>query len=167
MRLSTRSSIPLPAFLALLAALTLLVAACGVSDGDREATTTGQETEEPVDVGPETAEMALERVAVGTALQDDGSIAVGQHSREFTVGDTVHVSFELDPAAPATEVELVWYGPDGLEVDSDVAVPTPDQTHVPFATGTTGWPPGTYRGEVWYGNELVEELEIEVVADSD
>lgn len=108
------------------------------------------------------AEAAVDSVTLGTQLGAAGAIATGHASSEFAVGESVFLAMEVDDATAGEEVQVVWYGPDGLELGSDSAVVEQGQETLSFSTDTVGWNAGSYRGEVWYDDELVEEFEFEL-----
>jgi len=111
-----------------------------------------------------TAQTAIDDVSTGNELGADGAIATGANDDDFAAGDTVYVAMEVADATAGANVELVWYGPDGMEAGSDSKPIQADAHYLNFAVDTTGWAEGKYRGEVWYDNELVDELEINVAA---
>jgi len=114
-----------------------------------------------------TAQMAIDDVSTGNELGADGAIATGANDDDFAPGDTVYVAMEVGDATAGSNVELVWYGPDGMEAGSDNKAIQADARYLNFEVDTTGWAEGTYRGEVWYDNELVNELEINLAAADD
>jgi len=152
--------------LALCALLLLPLAACGGGGDGGEAGDAATTDDPGTDAGAATSSGAsdAESPSVGYAVENEGTIAPGAAGRDFTAGDVVWVSVATEGAEAGAAVEVVWYGPEGLEaaaVDGSVETGT---AHQALSTDTTGWPAGTYRAEVWVGNELVEELSIEVGA---
>jgi hypothetical protein len=105
---------------------------------------------------------AASAVTLGRSLDDAGRVPDGEASTDFSAGETVYLSLAVGDAEPGTEVEVVWYGPEGLEAAADQGTVAAGGTALGFSADTTGWAPGTYRGEVWVGNELKEELELTV-----
>jgi len=101
-------------------------------------------------------------VSLGRSLGDDGRVPAGEASTVFAAGDTVFLSLAPGDAEPGTAVEVVWYGPQGLEAAADRGTVAAGGAPLGFSADTTGWAPGTYRGEVWVGNELKEEFELTV-----
>lgn len=122
-------------------------------------TDTTATTEDDDDMGLD-ATMAIDDVSTGTTLADDGSIEFGTNEDDFSPGDTVYVAMEVGDATAGSNVELVWYGPDGMEAASSSKTIEDDMHYLNFEVDTAGWPAGEYRGEVWYDNELVNEFEI-------
>jgi|GEM_PF-6545934 len=112
------------------------------------------------------ATMAIDDVSMGNSLAEDGSIAMGENNDDFAPGDTAYVAMEVGDATVGANVELVWYGPDGMEAASSSKAIEDDMHYLNFEVDTTGWPVGEYRGEVWYDNELVNEFELNL-GDSD
>ncbi len=113
------------------------------------------------------ATLAIDDVSTGTTLAEDGSIEFGTNEDDFSPGDTVYVAMEVGDATAGSTVELVWYGPDGMEAASSNKTVEDDMHYLNFEVDTTGWPTGEYRGEVWYDNELVNEFEINLGDDDD
>lgn len=106
------------------------------------------------------ATMAIDDVSIGNELNEEGAIAFGKNDDDFAPGETAYVAMEVGDAEIGSSVELVWYGPDGMEAGSDSKIIADGMHYLNFAVDTTGWPVGTYRGEVWYDNELVNEFEM-------
>jgi hypothetical protein len=161
-RLPSRlARLALPTVASALAVVLLL--ACGGGAPDEDGAEAGMQGGTPVaqDAAVDTHTSA---VTLGHAVGDDGRVADGEAGTTFSAGDTVHVSLDPGDAAAGTAVEVVWYDPQGLEAASDQA--TVETVGAPLALSfdTTGWAPGTYRGEVWVGNELKEEPELTVEA---
>lgn len=121
--------------------------------------TTATTTEDDDDLGLD-ATMAIDDVSTGTELAEDGSIELANNEDDFNPGDTVYVAMEVGDATAGSTVELVWYGPDGMEASSSSKTVEDDMHYLNFEVDTSGWPAGEYRGEVWYDNELVNEFEI-------
>jgi ABC-type amino acid transport substrate-binding protein len=109
----------------------------------------------------------VDDISTGTELAEDGSIAVGSNDDDFAPGETVYVAMDVEDATAGSNVELVWYGPDGMEAASDSKQVQADAEYLNFEVDTQGWAEGEYRGEVWYNNELVNEFELNVAADGD
>lgn len=119
------------------------------------------------DGGEVTARTAFDDVTTGHELAADGAIAPEAGDDQFTPGETVYVAMRVGEASPGSSVELVWYGPDGMEAGSDSKQVEADASYLDFAVDTTGWAEGDYRGEIWYDNELVQELAIDLAAAGD
>lgn len=121
------------------------------------------------DVYEETSELeatlAIDDISSGTELSPDGSIDTGNTTNEFSIGDTVFVAMEVGDATAGSTVEVVIYGPDGMEAASESKNIEAGQTYMNFQFGTDGWASGEYRGEVWYNNEMMDEFELEIGLD--
>jgi ABC-type amino acid transport substrate-binding protein len=156
-------------------ALALLVVAalgaCATETDDVAEDGTAMTTEEPMaDDGAMDDATAMgggeiDDVSTGTELAADGSIAVGANDDDFAPGETVYVAMDVEDATAGSNVELVWYGPDGMEAASDSKQVQADAEYLNFEVDTQGWAEGEYRGEVWYNNELVNEFELNVAAE--
>ena len=152
--------------LASIALLLVAAAACGGGDAgrdaaDADAAATGTD---PMagDLSAGGAAVDDGSARVGIAADDDGTIADGAVARRLTAGDALWVSVATAGAEPGSAVEVVWYDPEGLEAAVAEGRVEGGAAHQAFAADTTGWAAGVYRGEVWVGNELVEEVEVEV-----
>lgn len=134
--------------------------ALGCSEGaempDAEEVAEG-DAYETTEVG---ATIAVDDVATGTRLGDDGAIETGYNDDDFAPGDTVFVAMEVGDATAGSTIEVVLYGPDGMEGISASQLVEADQHNMSFAFETDGWEVGTYRGEVWYNDEMMDEFEI-------
>jgi hypothetical protein len=154
----------------------LPLAACGggagddAADGETAAGADGAGDTSDSDAGPATGAGTGTGTgeptssSVGYAVDNEGRIAEGAAGRDFTAGDTVWVSIATEGAEAGTAVEVVWYGPEGLEAAAAEGTVEAGATHQALSADTSGWAAGTYRAEVWVGNELVDELSIEVGA---
>lgn len=134
--------------LGLCALLVLPLAACGGGEQAGDAAASGEAA--ATDNG-EPAVASIDR----PAGDDAGALAAG---------DAVSVSVDTEGAEAGTAIEIVWYGPEGLEAAVVEGVVEAGSAQQAFSTDTSGWAAGTYRAEVWVGNELVDELSIEVGA---
>ncbi len=144
---------------ALLAAL-LAFGACERAEQPEEA----EEVATPMnsDVNKAEAMMAVDDVTVGSKLSADGSMETGSTGDEFGPGQTVYVAMEVGDATAGSEVRVVWYGPDGMELTSNRKQIAAGDHYINFSADTTGWAPGSYRGEVWYGDEMVNEFDFQI-----
>ena len=161
----------------MLALALLLVASLGacadtteVAEEDDALTTEEPLAEDGYDADEDTdtlaGTMAIDDVSTGTELAEDGSIALGTNDDDFAPGDTVYVAMEVgDDVTAGSNVELVWYGPDGMEAGSDSKPVQAEAEYLNFEVDTAGWSEGEYRGEVWFNNELVNEFELNIAAD--
>lgn len=144
-------------------ALTACEGAEEPDDGDDVATVGVPEEETVSDVD---AMMAIDDVSIGSELSEDGAIQFGTNTDDFAPGQTVYVAMEVGDAMADSEVRVVWYGPDGNEIESQTKTVMLDQHYMNFASpDTSGWAFGEYKGEVWYGSELVNEFEINITED--
>lgn len=160
----------LPTLLVLLLALAGMVAltACEGAEApedDAEDVATVDDSMED-GVGDIDAMMAIDDVSIGSELSEDGAIKFGTNTDDFAPGETVYVAMEVGDAVADSEVRVVWYDPAGNEIESQTKTVMLDQHYMNFASpDTTGWALGEYRGEVWYGAEMVNEFEINFTAD--
>jgi len=160
-RLPSRLARALVPLLASPLALTLILACGGAApEGGADDGGSGGTAVAPEEAAAGSA--AASAVTLGHSLGDDGRVPAGEASTVFTAGETVYLSLAVGDAEPGTEVEVVWYGPEGLEAAADQGTVETAGGHLGFSADTTGWAPGTYRGEVWVGNELKEEPELTV-----
>lgn len=155
-----------------LAGTTFMVACEGAEEPDEaEEVATADGTDamgddmgmEDEGVGTMDAMMAVDDVTVGTELSEDGSIETFNTDDEFAPGSTVYVAMEVGDATAGSEVRVVWYGPNGNEISSDTKTVLTGQHYMNFASpDTSDWELGTYRGEVWYGTEMINEFEFQI-----
>lgn len=115
------------------------------------------------DIGPMEAAIEIDDVTLGGELSPDGSIATGHTDDEFAPGQPLYVAMEVGDATAGSEVRVAWFDPDGTERHVDRKTIEIDQHYMSFqGPDTSDWPLGTYRGEVWYGDQMVNEFEFQI-----
>jgi len=118
---------------------------------------------EPGDTNAVEAGLAIDDVSIGGQLGDDGAIAFGHNNNEFAPGDPIYVAMEVGDAPAGTNVRLVWYGPDGMEVGQQSKSVKQGDHYLNFqAAPTDAWTAGEYRAEVWANDEMVNEMDFEI-----
>jgi hypothetical protein len=147
--LSTQSAL-------LLATAALCLGAC--SDGP-ENTAQTQPVTPTTETNAVTAETWIDEVTMSatpgaTADQD-----------EFKVGETIHVSMKVEDAPAGTNVTTYWYGPSNRQLAYETKAIEPNQQQIEFTQdNTAAWQAGSYRAEVWIGNQKVEEESFNIVS---
>lgn len=109
-----------------------------------------------------TAETWVDNVALGGTLAQNG--AVESEKDEFSPGEGVHLSMQVDDAPPATTVTVHWYGPNNKDLGEQIKPIIEGTEYLSFTKDSTQWKRGEYRAEVWVGDEKVEEEKFKVVA---
>ena len=161
--------------LMLLLALPLAIA-CGpketaetdTSDMSDTATTTSETeqpgTEQPGDLNPVEAQMAVDDVTLGKGMSPDNTIPAEQQGDDFAPGDTVHLSMEVGDTPAGSLVKVVWFGPGETRVGEETKTVNQGDKHVAFhSTDTASWAKGDYRAEVWIGDEKVNTQQFQIV----
>lgn len=109
-----------------------------------------------------TAETWVDKVALGGTIAQNG--AVEDKKDEFSQGDGVHLSMQVDDAPPATTVTVHWYGPHNKDLGEQTKPVIEGTEYLSFTKDSTKWTRGDYRAEVWVGDEKVEEESFKIVA---
>lgn len=118
---------------------------------------------EPGDTNAVEAELAIDDVSIGGKLNDQGAIEFGHNNNEFAPGDPIYIAMEVGDAPAGTNVRLVWYGTDGMEVGQQAKTVAQGDHYMNFeAPDTAAWPTGEYRAELWANDEMVNEIEFEI-----
>ena len=158
--------------LALLLLLMLpLAIACGpnetaeTDDSDMSDTaTTTSETEQPGDLNPVEAQMAVDDVTLGKGMNPDNTIPQDQQGDDFAPGDMVHLSMEVGDTPAGSLVKVVWFGPNETRIDDETKTVNAGDKYVAFhSPDTASWEKGDYRAEVWIGDEKVNQQQFQIV----
>lgn len=163
--------------LTLLLALFLPLAfACGpnetaeTDDTDRSdtATTTSEQeqpgTEQPGDLNPVEAQMAIDDVTLGRGMNPDNTIPQDQQGDDFAPGETVHLSMEVGDTPAGSQVKVVWFGPGEARIGEETKPVNQGDKYLAFhSTDTASWEKGDYRAEVWIGDEKVNQQQFQIV----
>ena len=163
--------------LILLLALCLpLAIACGpnetaeTDDSDRSdtATTTSEQeqpgTDQPGDLNPVEAQMAVDDVTIGHNMNPDGTIPADQQGDDFAPGETVHLSMEVGDTPAGSLVKVVWFGPGETRIGEETKTVNEGDKYLMFHSADTGsWAKGDYRAEVWIGDEKVNQQQLQIV----
>jgi hypothetical protein len=138
-----------------------LLAAGGCSRDSQQA---AQQPEPAPDVTTDTNPITAESWVDDVRLSSAGSTMVDQDDR-FTVGESFQLSMRIDDAPAGTQVTAYWYGPDNQPVAYETKSAAADGQRLTFTQDNTHfWKAGTYRAEIWVGDEKVEEESFEIVA---
>lgn len=153
-----------------------LAVACGpnetaeVDDSDRSdtATTTSEQeqpgTEQPGDLNPVEAQMAIDDVTLGHNMNSDNTIPADQQGDDFAPGETVHLSMEVGDTPAGSLVKVVWFGPGESRINEETKTVNTGDKYLAFHSGdTASWAKGDYRAEVWIGDEKVNTQQFQVV----
>jgi len=147
---------------------TVFAAACG-RDETAEPTTSVATTEmpgtaSPTDLAPTTAQSYIDDVTIGSELGADGAMVVGKTGDDFAPGQAIHLAMEVGDAPPASQVKIVWYGPNETKIAEESKPVTAGVKYLNFsATDTAAWAKGDYRAEIWIGDEKVNTQQFQIV----
>lgn len=153
----------LPTLLVPLAlALTLLGTAIACQRSEPTAKPAADETAQGAATAPEASpETALGTVTVGGRVDTDGAIPPEAIQSDFQPGEPVYVSVEIGDAEPGSTVRVVWYDPEDVKMGEQVETVAAGQPYLSFQTPSTDeWKSGEYRAEIWFGNEMLDEVEF-------
>ena len=153
--------------LGLVLSLSLVLAACGRDETAEPPVSTEtveqSGTASPTDIAPTTAQSWIDDVTVGSELAADGSMAVGKTGDDFAPGQTVHLTMEVGDAPPASQVKVVWYGPNETKIGEENKPVVAGQKYLSFSSpNTSSWAKGDYRAEVWIGDEKVNQQQFNI-----
>lgn len=156
----------------ILAMTTTVFVACGRDEtAEPPAETTTMEQPgmgSPSDVSPTVAQSWIDDVTIGSELAADGSMTPGQTGDDFAPGQPIHLSMEVGDAPPASQVKIVWYGPNETMIGEESKPVVSGEKYLNFtATDTTSWAKGDYRAEVWIGDEKVNTQQFQIVDAND
>jgi len=157
-----------------------LAIACGpketaetdTSDMSDTATTTSEKeqpgTEQPGDLNPVEAQMAVDDVTLGKSMNSDNTIPAEAQGDDFAPGDTVHLSMEVGDTPAGSLVKVVWFGPNETRIGEETQTVNEGDKYKAFhSTDTASWAKGDYRAEVWIGDEKVNQQQFQIVDSSE
>ncbi|HEX2251690.1 MAG TPA: hypothetical protein VHQ65_00310 [Thermoanaerobaculia bacterium] len=154
---NTATWMPVAVVFLMLATLAPL-GACARAEVDVEDAEDLAQVDGEQDLNPVEAALAIDDVAIGSALGEEGAIVDGSND-EFAPGDPIYVAMEVGDARPGTEVRIDWFGPGDRQVETESKSIAEGDRYLNFqAPDTARWSGGEYRAEVWYGNERVDAL---------
>ncbi|HET9227394.1 MAG TPA: hypothetical protein VFR31_12055 [Thermoanaerobaculia bacterium] len=138
------------------------------SDASDTATTTSEQeqpgTEQPGDLNPVEAQMAIDDVTLGHSTNPDNTIPVDQQGDDFAPGETVHLSMEVGDTPAGSLVKVVWFGPGETRINEETKTVATGDKYLTFNSGdTASWAKGDYRAEVWIGDEKVNQQQYQIV----
>lgn len=148
--------------------ISIFAFACGKDETAEAppATTTVEQagTSSPVDIAPTTAQSWLDDVTIGSELGPDGAMVAGKTGDDFAPGQPIHLAMETGDAPAASQVKVVWYGPNETKIGEETKAVAQGQKYLNFtAADTTSWAKGDYRAEVWIGDEKVNTQQFQIV----
>jgi hypothetical protein len=83
----------------------------------------------------------------------------------YAAGDTLQLSMSVEDAPRGTMVTTYWYGPENRQLSYESQTVDPNERQLNFdQENTHAWEPGSYRAEVWVGQDKVEEEKFDIVA---
>lgn len=96
---------------------------------------------------------------VGRELTADGAVDPAARTEQFAPGEQVHLAVKLETQPDTSdEVRITWYGPDDALLAEDAQHVPRNDRYISFSSGeTTNWNPGSYRAEIWLGNQKLAE----------
>ena len=102
-------------------------------------------------------------IELGSALDPDGSLAVGKGANTFKAGDPVILSMDVAPAPANTTIKVVWVGPNEKKISEETKTTASGQKYLTFAaTDTKSWATGDYHAEIWFGDRMVGQEEFKI-----
>lgn len=136
----------------LLTATALLTVACSKQEAE-QVSTAADEAASAI-----TKEMWVDDVQVSSAT---GNPSPGG----FTAGQPIGLSMSVEDAPPGTVVTTYWYGPNNRQLAYESQTVDANERQLNFQQENThAWPAGSYRAEVWVGDERVEEEDFNIVS---
>lgn len=162
-----------PACGAALCAAALSLPACGPAGeevgeepaAEEAGAPAGEAAREAGGPGAVEAEVWLDDVAIGRAVDPRGAVPPESEGTDFAAGDVVYVSMAVGEAPPDAAVHVVFYGAGGGKVAEDEKKVPAGASYLYFDSGDThNWEPGTYRVEVAVDGEVVAERDVTLAA---
>jgi len=142
--------------LLLAATAALLTAACS------------KEEAEQVSSAAETAAEKAESAISKEMWVDDVQLSspAGNASQDgFAAGQTLELSMSVEDAPPGTVVTTYWYGPNNRQLSYESQTVDASAGQLRFKQENThAWSAGSYRAEVWVGDNRVEEESFNIVS---
>lgn len=121
-------------------------------------------TDQPGDLNPVEAQIAVDDVTIGKQVGADGIIPAEAQGDDFAPGDTVNVVMEVGDTPAGSQVRVVWYGPGETQIGEETKTVEAGRSHLGFqSTDTASWQKGDYRAEVWIGDEKVNTQQFQIV----
>lgn len=108
-------------------------------------------------------EMWLDDFELGAGGQ--ASAAAKPSDDAFKPGEPVQLSMSVQDAPQDVAVTTYWYGPEDRPLSYETKQVAPNAERLTFTHDNThDWAPGTYRAEVWVGDEKVNEQQFQIIA---
>lgn len=124
--------------------------------------------DQPGDLNPVEAQMAVDDVTIGKSVGPDGTIAQDQQGDDFAPGEAVHVAMEVGDTPAGSAIKVVWFGPGEQQVSEETKTVAAGDTYLAFQSqDTSSWQKGDYRAEVWIGDEKVNTQQFQIVDQSE
>jgi hypothetical protein len=126
-----------------------------------------QEAEQASDRVSSAAEQAANAINKEIWVDDvQLSSAAGNTSQNgFSPGQTLELSMSVKDAPPGTVVTTYWYGPNNRQLSYESQTVDANKRQLNFQQENThAWPAGSYRAEVWVGDDRVEEERFDIVS---
>jgi hypothetical protein len=143
-------------WLACLVAAALPLAA-GCNSSGQAASGSDDAAANPNHVNPLRAKTMVVNIATGHQLGPDGTIPPDQQGKNFPAGKTIYVAFRLNHAPAGANVRADWYDAQGRKLASTEKKVLPGEPAMSFTSpDTSSWPKGTYRVEIWLGDQKVD-----------
>lgn len=155
-----------PILMMFLAILTMgLLIACSPEEAEvaTETTETAMETALDDMTDGLTAQIWVDDPTLGSALNEEGRVALGFADNDFVAGDTIYYAMEIGDAPAGANVRVVWFGMDGAQVHEETKQVEAGMDYMHFeAPDTAAWTPGDYRVEVYANDELAHEEDFNI-----
>jgi len=133
-----------------IAAVLLLLVACGVDRGDGKPV--------PPTASTTTAEPAPGTYALGSSVTAEGAIAENAVGDSFSRGGPIFLSIDVTGATADQRIEVEWINARGTVVHRDQRLVRQGSRYAAFSTGATArWQPGMYRVVVIIDGRRVNE----------
>ena len=117
----------------------------------------------PSDIAPVTAMARISELRVGTALDSGGQVA--ENTDNLHAGDAIHASVAVGDVGSSSKVKAVWLGPNGVRISDEIQTVVAGKAFLVFkAPDTSGWALGSYKVEIFLGDELASSEGFDIVA---
>ncbi len=123
-----------------------------------------RDTTEPVVMATDEATSAISKETWVDEVQL--SSTSGTASRDgYRPGEALELSMSVEDAPRGTVVTTYWYGPENRQLAYESQTVDAEERQISFQQENThAWAAGTYRAEVWVGDNKVEEESFNIVS---
>jgi hypothetical protein len=88
-----------------------------------------------------------------------------QFKKQFSHDEPIYLSMQVNDVPRSAVVTSYWYGPGNLTLGYETQTISSGQARLRFVrSDSRGWQPGSYRVEVWIGDDKIGAQNFDIVA---